>query len=455
MARMQPGLANLLAGADDAASRVVGIRGKLANSSDGPAPDTTYQYIFSTACSANADISSEVLVHSFWRSGTAGSLSRLDACNVQLWRYPRVWFRPYKIVVYARATGEADQNAMLLNKPWLLTRWVRTAPADCRVIVMDLDFVVQADLGQLLFGPGAPHGALAGTRRKPSGALYMYGTIAFAPRLRRKGVRRQCDALWPANDCGMSDQTAWKSYMLGPPHVMHIDDLAKVAPLWLNETARRLDAEKAAWAMDMPTYSHAAAVYGLRHEVSPSLMVSDPSASSCSSEGWAAPDAQLGGGSCPLAGCCQPRPGAATGPPPLPVIHFCQFYNAMKLKPSDTPMRPPGRYFGKYEFSARHGGSWGKLSPLSCAQPMPTVLPRDDEFVDGVMRNASAPLHQRRQAWMVSRLLSAHNDAFAHFHATCPNAAKRASTARADVLDGAGGDGRGRGESADRAKEWF
>ena len=128
--------------------------------------------------------------------------------------------------------------------------------------------------------------------------------------------------------------------MAGPPHVMHIDDLGKVVPHWLNDTKRRIHASKNAWAVDMPAFMHSTAMYGLRHGVSDRFMVSNAHAG-CGSEGWGS----IEGGALRRTGCAPPPSNV-----PLPVIHFCQFYNTEK------EAKVPGRFFGKYEFSARHGG---------------------------------------------------------------------------------------------------
>lgn len=406
---------------------VTRIGGRLA-ALDHKRPDPSYQYVFGTACSGNADVSSEVLVHSFAQSGTRGALTRLDACNVR-WHYPRIWLRAYTIRTYARQHGEDHQGSMLLNKPWVLSKWLASAPAECRVIVMDLDFVIQDSLDELLFGPTAPHGAEAGTRGKPSGGLYLYGIESFLPRL--KTLKLECDQVYAANDCWMTRQVATDSYQAGPPQVMHRDDLRRLVPVWLNETRWQLRHRGASWGMDMPAYSHAAAVYGLRHEVSPGFFVSNAGVT-CGAEAWDSIDALLGSRGDPAS--CR-RKAAAPEQVPRPMLHFCQFYSLSKEK-------VVGRYFGKYEFSERHGGRWAKLSPLSCSTPQPAVLERDDEFLTSVLEDPASPTARRRTAYMIYKLVEAHNEAFAHYHSMCPTRLNASAALASGKAGGGGGKAR-------------
>ena len=89
--------------------------------------------VFSTACSHNADVSSEVLAHSFSKSSTPGALVRLDSCEQRSYFYPHIWLSSYSIRTYWRARGESDRTSMLLNKPWLLTQFLPSVPNDSKV----------------------------------------------------------------------------------------------------------------------------------------------------------------------------------------------------------------------------------------------------------------------------------------------------------------------------------
>ena len=125
------------------------------------------------------------------------------------------------------------------------------------------------------------------------------------------------------------------------------------------------------------------------------------------------------------------------GPPevPRPMLHFCQFYSLSKEK-------VVGRYFGKYEFSERHGGRWAKLSPLSCSTPQPAVLERDDEFLTSVLEDPASPTARRRTAYMIYKLVEAHNEAFAHYHSMCPTRLNASAALASGKAGGGGGKAR-------------
>ena len=96
--------------------------------------------------------------------------------------------------------------------------------------------IIQQDLSQLLFGPTSPHGAESGSRGKPVGARYALGN-GWLPYLRQS--QPECDRHSAKNDCAMGADVAAKHYWVGPPHVMHVAELAQLVPHWYNDTLRR------------------------------------------------------------------------------------------------------------------------------------------------------------------------------------------------------------------------
>ena len=381
-------------------------------------PNKAY-YVFASMCGLNADVSSEVMVHSFWRSGTKGMLRRLDTCATK-WKYPHVWLPTYKIESFPPA-GEG-LKAMLLTKPWLLTQWLKTNPHADRVVILDLDMVIISPLHELMFGPSSPHGLQSGMRGKPVGAKYLLGEPVT--------ITQGCRRLRNGHDCDAPMHVAANYYHVGPPQALHIDDLRDLLPVWYNDTVRRID-QKAAWAVDMPAYVVAAASIGLRHGMSTELYVSNPQVA-CEDEGWRA--VRLGTGTNPLH--CTLADGTPVEverwsklkPPSVhPLIHFCQFYTTQfdvterVSEPNGGGRKLPGRFFGKFEFSASHGGVWGKLDPFVCGAA-PQHIQSDETYLSGLVQSpAVSRLEQvrRRHAYMILELRKRHNDAFANYWSRC------------------------------------
>lgn len=125
-------------------------------------------------------------------------------------------------------------------------------------------------------------------------------------------------------------------------------DLNSLLPIWLEETARRMTSSKNPWGMDMISYMEAAAMLGLRHGISNKIMVSTV-VTNCHQEAWELlpPAGGLG---------CPPTGGAGL----KPVLHYCDFYSTCH----EGVRKNPGYYFGKFEFSSKHGGKWGRVDPF-------------------------------------------------------------------------------------------
>ena len=354
-----------------------------------------FVFVFATVCTHNADVSSEVLQHAFWRSGTRGSLRRMDRCPDRGYKYPQPWLDSYRIHPYWSEHGEEDSRSMLLNKVWLLTQWIGEAPKDSTVVILDLDMIPTSPMERLFQGASSPFGEESGTRGKPIGGKYLLGSNAW----------KQCKPDVPGNDCALSADEGAEHYNVGPPQAIHVDDLKLILPMWLSETERMIDSGEA-WALDMDAYVVAAASHGLRHGNSPRLFVSN-AAVGCDDEAWAQLSEQLG--------CELPEGPAAQ----RPVLHYCQFYTTnYDAKDSDPDRKVPGRFFGKYEFSKRHGGHWADIDPFACGAA-PAQLELDSEHLNEVISDSTSDPVRRRHAFMVLEVVSQHNAAYANYWSRC------------------------------------
>ena len=135
-----------------------------------------------------------------------------------------------------------------------------------------------------------------------------------------------------------------------------------------------MTSSKNPWGRDMISYMEAAAMFGLRHGISNKIMVSTV-VSKCHQEAWELlpPAGGLG---------CPPTHGGAGL---KPVLHYCDFYSTCH----EGVRKNPGYYFGKFEFSAKHGGKWGRIDPFRCA--IESTADRRVERVASVCRCAASP----------------------------------------------------------------
>jgi hypothetical protein len=104
---------------------------------------------------------------------------------------------------------------------------------------------------------------------RPVGQFYGIGSSYVEPPYKLSDF---CD---PGTPCmGVTAQDAWDFYDVGPPYMLHINDLKKMIPLWLEFTAKSR-AVKPVLIAEMFAYSLAAAHLNLKHVRLDSFIVSD------------------------------------------------------------------------------------------------------------------------------------------------------------------------------------
>ena len=176
----------------------------------------------------------------------------------------------------------------------------------------------------------------------------------------------------------VNDSEAWDYYSLGPPWIIHINDLRKIVQFWAEITPRvrvvfpDLLAEQYAYAI-------ASAHYGLRHLRLDHYMISNPH---CWGEGWEWIDLVDKAASCDTPDMHLSRYAAKT--PTL--IHFCQNWHVRG-----------------WNFFKRHAPDM-----LSCDTPLFKIPPAD-------LRKAVWDMYRDRAAWAICNVVSRVNAALLHY----------------------------------------
>ena len=377
--------------------------------------DSSTFFLFVTTCSNGADVESELLAYSFWRTATKGNLRRLDACNSP-WRYPTPWLPSYRIHTYKPAEAGAAATTVV-STPWMIARWLRSESHASRVAILDPAMVMLSPLDALLFGPSSPYDAQSATRGKPIGGYYMYGN-----ELQSSACKPQHDT----HDCQASNEVADAYYRVGPPLALHAEDLNALLPVWAAEVTRRATAtDQKAWTVGPWTaYMVAAGSIGLRHGASRRFFVSNPSVD-CDREDWQdlPTSARLCGG--PLLQSSQRAKSAKLMAEHIhPMLFYCQSYSTAFDFPASygaDAQKVPGRYFSK---DLLHSGDnladWQSL--FRCGPPslesQEMSRSADRQHLVSVLQSpkvGTQEIIRRRHAFMVAMLSAQHGAAFRNY----------------------------------------
>ena len=223
-------------------------------------------YVMTSDCSRYSDWQAVVSYYSLRKSGFTGKFTRLIACDKKEGRS------------MSRATGYTDYfiNSFEDNhpgpkffpplaKPTSLNAWSKdingggSIPDDQQIVLIDQDFILLDPLT-----PQAPSG-------KPMAQKYGMGDQAL-----RAGVvgRDHCE--------GCKDIVDFTPYIVGPPYMLSMGDLRKIAPIWRSKTIE-LITDKSTWSSD-GRYDWLSDMYGymiatinlkLPHVVRTDWMISD------------------------------------------------------------------------------------------------------------------------------------------------------------------------------------
>lgn len=321
-------------------------------------------YVVATACNYATDLFMEVLVHSFATSTTSGTLRRVVSCSTAEWQPPHVWFPRYRI------DRVVTTNKVLFTtlKADLLDLWIRSdaAPKSGRIVVLDSDMIFDGNFDAAI--------AAFGFRGRPAGGAYAINPQRFC-------ATTACP--FTLND----------EYRIGPPHVMHVDDLRRVLPVWRNLTHDLVKQNPKTWALDMDAFSIASARLNLPHVRRTDWFLSTTQKLYEECDAWCAADHRLKCGTCHKS-------------PVRPLIHYCQMYDFSNA-------RNIGSFFGKYEFFNERAFDTGHRL-FDCGTRFTFKIPLDRARMEDVMANATA-VEVVRSAWIVHKLAKTFNRAFRHY----------------------------------------
>uniref|UniRef100_A0A7S4EWD7 ShKT domain-containing protein n=1 Tax=Chrysotila carterae TaxID=13221 RepID=A0A7S4EWD7_CHRCT len=170
--------------------------------------------VFSAECNPTFDWHSVALFHSHRTSGQPGGITRLLACSPEKLRtYQGLDIGPTFVHRNHRDVG--GQNYAAFNKPASVTYWMASGevPAGVEYVMqLDADMLINRPVDPIKVGaaPGvvvsAPYNYLVGT---DSGLADEMGVV-------NKSLQARC----------------------GGMHLFHIDDLRRIAPLWLHFTQK-------------------------------------------------------------------------------------------------------------------------------------------------------------------------------------------------------------------------
>ena len=170
--------------------------------------------VFSAECNPTFDWHAIGLFHSHKTSGQPGNITRLLACNPdELEGYHGLSIGP--TFVHRNHRHEFGMNYAAFNKPASVLYWTRSGQ-----VPPGVDYVMQLDADMLINRPVWPH--TLGVS---------YGTVLSAPYDYLVGT-----------DSGLADFFGVKNKSLqarcGGMHVFHLQDLTRIAPLWLKFTEK-------------------------------------------------------------------------------------------------------------------------------------------------------------------------------------------------------------------------
>lgn len=249
-------LAIVLAAAAEAA---LPGRGVLGSGQEAPYRIHT---LFSVECQNYFDWQTVGLVHSFKKARQPGPITRLLSCtDDELRSYRGMDLAPTMVVPSMSRHPKTGDWYPAINKPAGIVHWLKHSKDAEKV-----DWVVILDADMIIRGPIIPW-ELGAEKGRPVSAYYGYlvGCDNILSKLHTKHPEL-CDKV-------------------GGLLAMHMDDLRKLAPMWLSKT-EEVREDRAHWATnitgdiygkgwisEMYGYSFGAAEVGLKHKIDDNLMI--------------------------------------------------------------------------------------------------------------------------------------------------------------------------------------
>ncbi|XP_027773008.1 peptidyl serine alpha-galactosyltransferase isoform X2 [Solanum pennellii] len=236
----------------------VKIHKEVVNEPEKPHPKI--HTIFSTECSSYFDWQTVGLVHSFYKSGQPGNITRLLSCTDEdLKQYKGHDLAPTHYVPSMSRHPLTGDWYPAINKPAAVLHWMNHVKTDAEyIVILDADMIMR--------GPITPWEFNAG-RSRPASTPYDYliGCDNILAKLHTRHPEA-CDKV-------------------GGVIIMHVDDLRKFALQWLHKTMEvRLDRShwsknitgdiyESGWISEMYGYSFGAAELNLRHVISDEILI--------------------------------------------------------------------------------------------------------------------------------------------------------------------------------------
>ncbi|KAI3408994.1 uncharacterized protein J3R85_019871 [Psidium guajava] len=234
-------------------------RGVLGSGQEAPYRIHT---LFSVECQNYFDWQTVGLVHSFKKARQPGPITRLLSCtDDELRSYRGMDLAPTMVVPSMSRHPKTGDWYPAINKPAGIVHWLKHSKDAEKV-----DWVVILDADMIIRGPIIPW-ELGAEKGRPVAAYYGYlvGCDNILSKLHTKHPEL-CDKV-------------------GGLLAMHIDDLRKLAPMWLSKT-EEVREDRAHWATnitgdiygkgwisEMYGYSFGAAEVGLKHKINDNLMI--------------------------------------------------------------------------------------------------------------------------------------------------------------------------------------
>ncbi|KAK3410275.1 hypothetical protein EUGRSUZ_J02276 [Eucalyptus grandis] len=218
--------------------------------------------LFSVECQNYFDWQTVGLVHSFKKARQPGPITRLLSCtDDELRSYRGMDLAPTMVVPSMSRHPKTGDWYPAINKPAGIVHWLKHSKDAEKV-----DWVVILDADMIIRGPIIPW-ELGAEKGRPVSAYYGYlvGCDNILSKLHTKHPEL-CDKV-------------------GGLLAMHMDDLRKLAPMWLSKT-EEVREDRAHWATnitgdiygkgwisEMYGYSFGAAEVGLKHKIDDNLMI--------------------------------------------------------------------------------------------------------------------------------------------------------------------------------------
>ncbi|KAI4375362.1 hypothetical protein MLD38_013242 [Melastoma candidum] len=218
--------------------------------------------LFSVECQNYFDWQTVGLIHSFKKAGQPGPITRLLSCSdEEVKGYGGMDLAPTMVVPSMSRHPKTGDWYPAINKPAGLVHWLKHSKD-----AENTDWVVILDADMIMRGPIVPW-ELGAEKGQPVAAYYGYliGCDNLLAKLHTVHPEL-CDKV-------------------GGLLAMHIDDLRKLAPLWLSKTEEVRedrahwgtnltgDIYGKGWISEMYGYAFGAAEVGLRHKINDNLML--------------------------------------------------------------------------------------------------------------------------------------------------------------------------------------